>query len=133
MQKLLLLALIGASLFAPARAMAQQDPSAIEPNADAVLMTVFLKQTQEMNLEEMTAAVRARGFWKIFPPEGVRIVGWYMLMSIGHLVILEVPPAKIRELNRSIEQASYGIYRSEVHPGYDFLPIVKALKEKYGQ
>jgi len=113
--------------------LAQQDPAQIQPNPDAVLMAVYLKQTQEMNLDQMSAAIRGGGFWKVFPPEGVKIAGWYILMGIGHLVLLEVPPAKVRELNRSLESAAYGIFRVEVHPGYDFLPVVKVLKERYGQ
>ena len=93
-------------------------------------LTIFLKHTQEMNLEQMGKKLRANGFIRNFPPEGVRIVGWYMLMSIGHLVILEVPPAKIREVNRAIEAGSYGIFRSEVHPSYDFLPVIQAIKQR---
>ena len=34
------------------------------------------------------------------------------------------------ELNRAIESVSYGLFKSEVYPGYDFWPIVKALMER---
>ncbi len=107
-----------------------EDPSEIAPNADTVLLMIFLKQTQELNLEQMGKKLRANGFFKKFPPEGVKIVGWYMLMSVGHLVILEVPPAKLRELNRAIEATAYGVFRSEVHPSYDFLPVITRIKER---
>ncbi len=107
-----------------------EDPSEIAPNADTVLLTIFLKHTQELNLEQMGKRLRANGFFKKFPPEGVTIVGWYMLMSVGHLVILEVPPAKLRELNRAIEATSYGVFRSEVHPSYDFLPVITRIKKR---
>lgn len=124
---------VAASILSGTAALAQQDPAQIQPNPDAVLMVVTLRQTQEMNLEQMSAAVRGGGFWKAFPPEGVKVVGWYILMGIGHLVVLEVPPVKVRELNRSLEATAYGIYRVEIHAGYDFLPVAMALKERYGK
>ena len=110
--------------------VAQQDPSQIQPSADAVVLAIFLRHTQNLTLEEMSAKIRERGFWKVFPPEGVKVLGWYQIMSQGHFIFVECPPAKIRELNRAIESVSYGLFKSEVYPGYDFWPIVKALMER---
>jgi len=51
-------------------------------------------------------------------------------MSFGHVVTLAVPPAKVRELNRSIESGSYTTFKSEVYLGYDFWPVVQAIKAR---
>jgi len=110
--------------------IAQQDPSQIQPPSDVVVLAIFLRHTQNLTLEEMGAKMRERGFWKVFPPEGVKVLGWYQIMSQGHFLFVECPPAKIRELNRAIESVSYGLFKSEVYPGYDFWPIAKALIER---
>ena len=111
-------------------AIAQQDPSQIAPPSDVVVLGIFLKHTQNYTLEEMGQKIRERGFWKVFPPEGVKVLGWYQLMSQGHFIFVACPPGKIRELNRAIESVSYGLFKSEVYPGYDFWPIAKALMER---
>jgi hypothetical protein len=126
----LTLAFVLLMLIAVQAPFAQQDASQIQPPSDVVLLGIFLKHTQQLSLEEIQAKVRERGFWKIFPPEGVKVVGWYQLMNLGHFIFVECPPAKIRELNRALEAASFGIYKSEVYPGYDFWPIAKARMEQ---
>jgi len=51
--------------------------------------------------------------------------------SEKHMVVtLAVPPAKVRELNRSIESGSYTTFKSEVYLGYDFWPVVQAIKAR---
>lgn len=127
---LLPVALVLLLLFVGA-AGAQQDPSEIPSNPDAVLLAVYLRHTQEMNLEQMGAELRARKWLNVFPPEGIAIRGWYLLMGVGHLVILEVPPGRIREVNRALESVAYGVFRVEVRPGYDFLPVIRALQAQY--
>ena len=124
------IAATAALLFLAAPAVQAQESSEAAPGADTVLLTNLLEHNQELNLEQTGKKLRANGFFKKFPPEGVKIVGWYALMSFGYLVILELPPAKLREVNRAIEGTTYGIYRSEVHPSYDFLPIITRIKER---
>ena len=75
--------------------MAQQDSSQIAPDSDTVLVTIFLRHTQQLTLDEMGANLRRNGFFKKFPPDGVEVVSWYQLMSFGHVVTLKVPPAKV--------------------------------------
>jgi len=111
-------------------AMADQDPSAIAPDSDRVMITVFLKHTQELNLEQMGERLRANGFFKKFPPEGVEVVSWIQLMSFGHVVTMKVPPAKVRQLNRALESSSYTTFKSEVYVGYDFWPVIQAIKAR---
>lgn len=112
--------------------MSQIDPGAIQPDAENVLVTIFLKHTQQLTLEQMTERLRETGFWAKFPPEGVEIVSWYQLMSFGHVLTLKVPPVKVREVNRALEAASYTVFESQVYLGYDFLPVVEAIKQRDG-
>ena len=112
--------------------MTQIDPGAIQPDAEAVLVTIFLKHTQQLTLEQMTDRLRETGFWAKFPPDGVEVVSWYQLMSFGHVLTLKVPPIKVREVNRALEAASYTVFQSEVYLGYDFRPVVEAIKARDG-
>lgn len=118
------------ALSAPLAATAAEDPAAIAPPGDSVLLTVFLRHTQELTLEEMGERLRKNGFFAKFPPAGVEVVSWHMLMSFGHVITLKVPPAKIRELNRAIESGSYTTFKSEVYVGYDFWPVIEAIKRR---
>lgn len=110
--------------------MADQDPSQIAPDSDRVMITVFLKHTQQLTLDEMGENLRKNGFFKSFPPDGVEVVSWNQLMSFGHVVTLKVPPAKVRELNRALESGSYTTFKSEVYVGYDFWPVIEAIKAR---
>jgi hypothetical protein len=112
---------------------ADEDPSAIAPDADTVLLTIFLKHTQELTLSEMGANLRKNGFFEKFPPEGIEVVSWVQMMSFGHIVTLKVPPARIREVNRAIESSSYTTFKSEVYVGYDFWPVIQAVKARRAQ
>jgi len=46
-------------------------------------------------------------------------------MGIGQVVTLRVPPARLREVNRMIEQKAWGAYRTDFYPTYDYLPVWK--------
>ena len=64
-----------------------------EQKDDEILLTVMLKHQQDKNLAEINAKLDDAGFWKKFPPEGVEVVGWYVMMGIGQVVILKLPAA----------------------------------------
>jgi hypothetical protein len=51
-------------------------------------------------------------------------------MGLGHVVTLRVPPARLREVNRSIEQNAWKVYRTEVYVTYDFREIARNQREK---
>jgi len=108
--------------------MADQDPSRIAPDCDTVLVTIFLKHTQQLTLDEMGVNLRKNGFFENFPPDGVEVVSWTQLMSFGHVVTLKVPPAKVREVNRALESGSYTTFKSEVYLSYDFWPVIQSIK-----
>ncbi len=99
-----------------------------EPKDDEILLTVMLKHQQDKNLAEINAKLDNTGFWKKFPPEGVEVVGWYVMMGIGQVVILKLPAAKLREVNLALEQTAWGAFSTEFHPTYDFRPVWEAIK-----
>ncbi len=51
--------------------------------AGEMLLTILLKHRQSMNLAEINQKLEQTGFWKKFPPEGVEVVSWYVMMGIG--------------------------------------------------
>jgi len=94
---------------------------------DAVMITVFLKHDQTRPVGELNAQLEKQGYYKAFPPPGIEVVSWYVMMGIGQVVILRVPAEKLRETNRVIEQTAWGGYRTEFYPTYDFKPVWDAI------
>ena len=72
------------------------------------LLTVFLRHDQSKTLGEIGKHLEGTGFWKKFPPEGTEVVSWYVLMGIGQVVTLSVPPSRLREVNLAVEQSAWG-------------------------
>jgi hypothetical protein len=99
---------------------------------DRILLTIMLKHQKDKNLGEINAKLDATSFWKRFPPEGVDVVSWYVMMGIGHVVTLSVPPAKLREVNLAIEQCAWGAFDTEFYATYDFEPVWQRLKAEKG-
>jgi hypothetical protein len=93
--------------------------------AVAILLTVFLKHDQSLNLAEIQKLQDEQGFWKAFPPEGTTVVSWYVMMGIGQVVTLELPAAKLREVNVALEKTAWKAFRTEFYPTYDLYPIIK--------
>ena len=54
----------------------------------------------------------------------MEVVGWFVMMGIGQVAILRLPPEKLRETNRIIESAAWGGYRTEFYPTYDYRPVL---------
>jgi hypothetical protein len=92
---------------------------------DAILLTIFLKHDQSLNLEEIRKIQEDQGFWKAFPPEGTSVVSWYVMMGIGQVVTLEVPASKLRDVNLALEKTAWKAFRTEFYPTYDLYPVVK--------
>lgn len=97
-----------------------------------ILLTVFLKHQKDKNLGEINAKLEDTGFWKAFPPAGIEIVGWYVMMGIGQVAILRVPGHRLREVNLAIEKSAWGAFDTEFYPTYDFKPVLKDIKAKHG-
>ncbi|WP_197086879.1 hypothetical protein [Bradyrhizobium sp. LTSPM299] len=126
------IAALAATLALSAGAQAQTAPaSTATPTSDnAVLLTIFLKHDQSRPLGELNAQLERQGFYKAFPPEGVEVVSWYVMMGIGQVVTLRLPASRLREVNRVIENSAWGAYHTEFHPTYDYKAVGIASHEK---
>src|SRR6195256_6703233 len=68
------------------------------PTADnAVMLTIFLKHDQSRPLSELNAQLDKQGFYKAFPPPGIEVASWYVMMGIGQVVTLRLPASRRRE------------------------------------
>ncbi|MDW5287227.1 hypothetical protein [Formosa sp. PL04] len=102
-----------------------------EKGDDKLLLTVFLKHDQSMNLNEIEKIRTDQGFYENFPPEGVSVVNWFVVMGIGQMVVLELPASKLSAVNLAIERTAWKAFKSEIYPTYDLYPIMeKKLKNK---
>jgi hypothetical protein len=104
--------------------------SAQEKKPDTILLTIFLKHDQTKTLAEINQHLDKTGFYKKFPPEGVEVVSWYVMMGIGQGVTLRVPPDKLRPVNLQIEQNSWGAFKTEFYATYDFKPVWESTYKK---
>jgi hypothetical protein len=74
---------------------------------DSFLLTVFLKHDQSKTLDQINEQLKHQDYYKKFPPPGVEIVSWYVMMGIGQVVTLRVPANRLRDVNRAIEQSAW--------------------------
>jgi len=111
----------------PATAQAPTTAATAEAPAGSILLTVFLRHDQTKTVDQINDHLRQTGWYDKFPPAGVEIVAWYVMMGIGQVVILRVPAEKLRETNRVIEQTAWGAYRTEFYPTYDFKPVWESM------
>jgi hypothetical protein len=108
--------------------------STATPTPDnAILLTVFFKHDQSRPLSELNAQLEKQGFYKAFPPPGVEVVSWYVMMGIGQVVTLRLPASRLREVNRVLEDTAWGSYRTEFYPTYDYKAVGIASHEKATQ
>ena len=115
----------------PAGAPTSPPANPAAPTADnAVMLTVFFKHDQSRPLSELNAQLERQGFYKAFPPEGVEVVSWYVMMGIGQVITLRLPASRLREVNRILENTAWGSYRTEFYPTYDYKPSGLANHEK---
>src|SRR5579864_5952411 len=91
-----------------------------------ILLTVFLRHDQTKTLGEINDHLKRTGYYKKFPPQGIEVVSWYVMMGVGQVVTLRVPAERLREVNRVLEETAWGGYRTEFYPTYDFKAIAEA-------
>ena len=116
---------------AHAQAAAPPAENAAPPTPDnAVMLTIFLKHDQSRPLGELNAQLEKQGFYKAFPPAGVEVVSWYVMMGVGQVVTLRLPASRLREINRIFENTAWGSYRTEFYPTYDYKAIGIAAHDK---
>ena len=126
-------AMLAGALALTSTTMAQTSPPQgnAAPTADnAVLLTVFFKHDQSRPLNELNAQLDKQGFHKAFPPPGIEVVSWYVMMGIGQVATLRLPASRLREVNRIFETTAWGAYRTEYYATYDYKAIGIANHEK---
>ena len=96
---------------------------------DTFLLTILLKHDQSKTLDQIQEDLKATGFWAKFPPDGIDVESWYVMMGIGQVVTIRVPPERLREVNRIIEQTAWGAFRTEFYATYDLSPVAKKLRQ----
>jgi hypothetical protein len=84
-----------------------------------------VRHDQSKTLGEINERLKQNGYYQKFPPEGVEVVSWYVMMGVGQVVTLRVPAERLREVNRVIEETAWGGYRTEFYPTYDYKAIAE--------
>jgi len=98
--------------------------------ADYILLTVVLRHDQSRTLDDIVKHLDSKQFWKQFPPQGIEIESWYVMMGLGHVITLRVPPARLREVNLSVEKTAWGAFRTEFYATYDYREVARQRREK---
>jgi hypothetical protein len=111
-------------LFGPSLLFAQE-----ATDDGKIMLTVILRHDQSKTLDEIDDHLIKTGFIKNFPPEGVEIVSYHIVMGVGHIITLRLPPDKLREINVAFEKGVWGAFRTEFYPTYDYLKIFNELKQ----
>lgn len=122
-----------ASAFAAEPSATSQTPAAahsVATPSDYVLLHFILRQDQSRNLAEIQQVMKEQKFWAEFPPEGIQVESWYVVMGLGHAITLRVPPARVREVNLAMERAAWKIFRTECYPAYDLKKVAEGFREK---
>lgn len=110
-----------------------QDALAAEEYAidsDKILVTVVLKHQQDKNLTELQRKMDESRFWQSFPPKGMEIDSWYVMMGLGQVITLNIHPKDLRTLNLAVEKSAWGIFNTEFYPTYEFKDIAQSIKAK---
>src|ERR1700678_3477489 len=74
------------------------------------MLTIFLRHDETKTLDEINQHLKSTGWYKDFPPPGVEVISWYVLMGVGQVVTLRFPAEKLRDINQLIEK------RRPLHP-----------------
>jgi len=68
------------------------------------MLTVFLRHDESKTLSQINQQPKGNGWYRDFPPQGIEVVSWYVLMGIGQVVTLRFPAERLREINRLFER-----------------------------
>ena len=113
---------LAAALSAPTAALAQTSAGTAPPIAPST------GDPNMMSLNEINELIHKQGYFDQFPPAGVEVVSWYVVMGIGQIVTLKFPPEKLREINVVLENTVWGPYRTDFYPTYEFKALAEAQK-----
>ncbi len=115
-------------------AQAKTTPPGVTPGAPTgtMLLTIVLRHDQSKPLPEINAELKKNGFYERFPPAGVEVVSWYVMMGLGQVVTLRFPAERLRDVNSAIEPTTWGGYRTEFCPTYDYRKLAQEAKVNAG-
>src|SRR5439155_13786307 len=113
----------------PAPTPAPLSPSTTTSTPGPFLLTIFLRPDQSKTSREINTHLRQTGYYTKFPPPGIEVVSWYVLMGLGQVVTLRVPVERLREVNRVIAETAWGSYHAEFYPTYDYKPIAEERRK----
>ncbi|HTN53204.1 MAG TPA: hypothetical protein VML50_12420 [Anaeromyxobacter sp.] len=123
--------ILAATLLAALLAIPVRAADAPHPGADAILLTIFLRHDQSRPLGELEAQLDKNGWFTSFPPAGTEVVSWYVMMGIGQVVTLRVPPGQLRAVNLAVERGAWGAYRTEFYPTYDYQKLWEEQRARH--
>jgi hypothetical protein len=125
-------AMLASGFSVSALAQATYNPSETSsPTPDnAIMLTIFLKHDETRPLGELNAQLEKQGFYKAFPPPGVEVVSWNIVMGIGQVITLRLPASRLREVNRIFETTAWGAYHTEYYATYDYKAVGIGQHEK---
>ncbi|WP_336491578.1 hypothetical protein [Methylobacterium nigriterrae] len=109
--------------------VAAADESPTGPPGTTVL-TIFLRHDQTKTVDQINQHLKQTGWFREFPPAGVEVVSWSVMMGIGQVVTLRFPPERLRDVNILIERAAWGGFRTEFYPTYDYYKLYEDLRPK---
>ena len=99
-------------------------------SSEEILLTIFLKHDQSKNLDQIQGTLAERDWWGRFPPRGIKVESWYVVMGIGQIVTLRLPASRLAEVNLEIERSAWGVFTTEFYPTYDFVPVRERIKAR---
>jgi len=94
-----------------------------EKRSDEMMLSIFLKHKEKIELRDIDKNMEKNNFWSKFPPEGIEIVSWYVMMGVGQVVTLRFPPERLREINLVLEMNASCTLSPEYFPTYDYKEI----------
>jgi hypothetical protein len=99
-------------------------------NSESILLTVFLRHDQSQTLDALMGKLESSGWWESFPPDGVEVIGWNVVMGIGHVVTLRLPPRLLHAVNLEVERRAWGVFTTEFYASYDFMPVRERIRQR---
>jgi uncharacterized protein with GYD domain len=108
-------------------------PAPGSADAGEMLVTILLRHDQSNNLDAVQTKLKEAQWWDRFPPEGVKVVSWYVAMGFGQIVTVALRPERLQALNLELERSAWGVFRTECFPAYDFVPVREMIRERVRQ
>ena len=98
-----------------------------------ILLTIMLKHQQDKNLGEIGERLAATGYAQKFPPEGIEVASWYVMMGIGQVVDLARARTSFARCELGYRAIGVGAFDTEFYPTYDYMPIWEKNKAARAQ